>query len=99
MSDLVLDEMLGLRNTRDIAEIERLQKSLAYNVSAVDKADAKIREMSVREVSELTRIDQYICIDVEQVVMDEMHEIVDTDLSAPELRQAAKVILKYYRVS
>ena len=58
-------------------------------------------------MSDLTRIDQYICIDVEQIVLDEMQAIVDRRLyhgtqeekdDWAELQQAATIILKNYRV-
>jgi hypothetical protein len=54
-----------------------------------------------------TRIDQYICLDVDKIIVDEMQEIVDGDCGSVmqedlhdwiELQQAAQVILKYYTV-
>ena len=49
MSDLVLDEMLGLRNPRDIAEIERLKQQVRDNIdgemAALDEKDAEIERL------------------------------------------------------
>jgi len=54
-----------------------------------------------------TRIDQYICIDIDRIIVDEMKEIVDNDSGShlkedisewKRLQDAAKVILEFYRV-
>lgn len=54
-----------------------------------------------------TRIDQYICIDTNKVVIDEMHNIIDNDCDYPNkedkkywknLQKAAKVVLEFYTV-
>lgn len=54
-----------------------------------------------------TRIDQYICIDADKLIVDEMQDIVDNDCGSTfqediddwkELQDAAKVILKNYTV-
>ena len=58
-------------------------------------------------MSKLTRIDQYICIDTDQIIVDAMRDIIDNDggSSHPEdvhcweeLQQAAKIVLKNYVV-
>lgn len=54
-----------------------------------------------------TRIDQYICLDSDQIIVDEMREIVDSDSGShlkedkkewKRLQKAAKVILEFYTV-
>jgi len=54
-----------------------------------------------------TRIDQYICIDADQLIIDEMREIVDNGCGShlkedkkewKRLQKAAKVILEFYTV-
>jgi len=55
-----------------------------------------------------TRIDQYICIDTDQVMVDEMTEIIEMEIDKQahavdkadwkELQAAARVILKNYSV-
>ena len=58
-------------------------------------------------MSKLTRIDQYICIDTDQIIVDAMRDIIDNDVVSPhledvhyweELQQAAKIVLKNYVV-
>jgi len=53
-----------------------------------------------------TRIDQYVCIDADRLIIDEMEEIVDNDCGShleediadwKRLQEAAKVILEFYR--
>ena len=54
------------------------------------------------------RIDQYICIDTDQIVIDEMKDILKTDCSKfmleddkadwKELQAAAKVIKRFYTI-
>ena len=57
-------------------------------------------------MSEPVRIDQYICIDIEKIMVDELEAIIggecwgcqeDLDNWA-ELQQAAQIVLKYYTV-
>jgi len=53
-------------------------------------------------------IDQYICIDKDQIVIDEMNEIIDTDTNSfnlkedikqwKQLQKAAKVVLGFYKI-
>ena len=54
-----------------------------------------------------TRIDEYICIDVDQIVVDEMKDIIDKDNGShleedvkewKRLQRAAKVVLEFYTV-
>ena len=54
-----------------------------------------------------TRIDQYICIDSDQIIIDEMKDIIDNgcgssmkeDLDEWErLQAAAKVVLEFYTI-
>ena len=54
-----------------------------------------------------TRIDEYICIDVDQIVIDEMRDIIDTECGSSfqediddtaRAQEAAKIILAYYSV-
>ena len=55
-----------------------------------------------------TRIDQYICLDIDQIIIDEMNEILSQDLDRlhmqedkdfwTEAQAAAKVILGCYEV-
>jgi hypothetical protein len=57
---------------------------------------------------ETKRIDQYICIDTDQIVVDEMNNILDEDIESfhleedkkmwSELQAAAKEILRFYKV-
>ena len=58
-------------------------------------------------MSDTTRIDQYICIDIEKIVADEMQEIISGECWSScqedlddwaELQQAAQIVLKYYTV-
>ena len=51
------------------------------------------------------RIDQYICIDADQIIVDEMTELIESNCGSvleedqtywKELQEAAKVILKNY---
>ena len=54
-----------------------------------------------------TRIDQYICIDSDQIIIDEMEEILAGDCGSnmkedivdwERLQDAAKVVLEFYTV-
>ena len=54
-----------------------------------------------------TRIDQYICIDTDQIIIDEMKDIIDNGCGSSmkediddweRLQAAAKVILEFYTV-
>jgi len=54
-----------------------------------------------------TRIDEYICIDVDRIIVDEMREIVDNDCGShlqedkdnwQRLQDAAQVIINNYTV-
>ena len=54
-----------------------------------------------------TRIDQYICIDSDQIIIDEMEEILSGDCGSDmkedidgweRLQAAAKVVLEFYKV-
>jgi len=58
-------------------------------------------------MSEPVRIDQYICIDIDAIIIDEMKEIINSDCvgSHPEdvrnwveLQLAARIVLKNYTV-
>ena len=58
-------------------------------------------------MSNPVRIDQYLCIDIEKVMVDELEAIIggecwssfQEDLDAwAELQQAAEIVLKYYKV-
>jgi len=58
-------------------------------------------------MSDLTRIDQYLCLDVEKIMKDELEEIIGRDCGSTfqedldawaELQQAAEIVLKYYTV-
>jgi len=58
-------------------------------------------------MSEPVRVDQYICIDIEAIIIDEMEEIVNSDCVGGhpedvrnwrELQQAARIVLKNYTV-
>ena len=53
------------------------------------------------------RIDQYICIDSDQLIIDEMKDVIDNDSGSrlkedrkewKRLQKAAKVILEFYTV-
>jgi len=53
------------------------------------------------------RIDQYICIDLDQLIIDEMKDVIDNDSGShlkedrkewKRLQKAAKVILEFYTV-
>jgi hypothetical protein len=54
-----------------------------------------------------TRIDQYICIDTDQIIIDEMNDIIDNDSAYPNkeddkywkrLRKAAKIVKDAYTI-
>ena len=58
-------------------------------------------------MSGLTRIDQYLCIDTDRIMVDELEEIIGGDCGSSyqedldawaELQQAAEIVLKYYTV-
>ena len=58
-------------------------------------------------MSNPVRIDQYICLDVEKIMVDELEAIIggecwssyQEDLDAwAKLQQAAEIVLKYYTV-
>ena len=54
------------------------------------------------------RIDDYICINIDQIITDELEEILNADIDDfwheedkknwKKLQAAARVVLKYYRV-
>ena len=53
------------------------------------------------------RVDQYICIDTDQIIIDEMKEIIESDYEIlgtvdraywDKMKEAAKVILDAYTV-
>ena len=58
-------------------------------------------------MSNPVRIDQYLCIDIEKIMVDELEEIIGGDCGSTyqedldawaELQQAAEIVLKYYKV-
>ena len=58
-------------------------------------------------MSNPVRIDQYLCIDTDQIIVDEMQDIINNDCGSTyqedldawvELQQAAEIVLKYYKV-
>ena len=58
-------------------------------------------------MSDPVRIDQYLCIDIEKIMVDELEEIIGGDLASSfqedldawaELQQAAEIVLKNYKV-
>jgi len=58
-------------------------------------------------MSALTRIDQYLCIDTDRIMVDELEEIIGGDCGSSyqedldawaELQQAAQIVLNYYTV-
>jgi hypothetical protein len=78
-----------------------------YSVKYVHELEEELARLRQSVGRSTKRIDNYICIDTDQLIIDEMQEIVDTDTSRLcdddtkswlTLKEAAKIILGNYLV-